>query len=484
MLGCAVESPGDHLRLGRDARAVTIAGTEFNGTPRIVNDCGSGRVTISSEAVPAVKLPAIARPADRRLQPSKPLLFMVAARPRANTQALEGDDTGAIQAALDQAGKAGGGVVLLPAGVYSLRGHLTVPSGVELRGVCEVEHHSRAWGTVVRVYAGRGEANGAPAIAMAANSGLRGLTFYYPEQRYEAIVPYPFLVQGRGAGIWVVNVTGTNPYQFLDFRTCRCDRHHIEYAAGAPLLAGVAVGGGSVGGEVLNVQFNPHYWAWCPFPDCPGVSNDELAHHLNPVWAYQYQNLEGFVFGDCQDEYQFENAVFGSRIGLHFVSENGTGAAGVVLGHGTDGSMVSMAFDGLGPKGVDVLNSQLVAMDAAGVPSTTEKTYVRCGANLRSTARLVNTTLWGYPVNAVVVHGGTLDMDMSGFRMYGPLLVDGGQLNVAASLFVQQMTGVRELAVSGEGKASLLGNLAPQGMRANPDAPAGSVEERLGNRRP
>jgi hypothetical protein len=287
-------------------------------------------------------------------------------------------------------------------------------------------------------------------------------------------------VQGRGAGIYVVNVTAANPYQFIDCKTYRCDGHHIEYAAGAPLRVGIAVGGGSVGGEVMNTQFNSHYWAWCPFPDCPGM---DIATGVNPVWIYQYQNLEAFVFGDCRDELQYQNTVFGSRIGLRFVAENGTGASGVVLGHGSDGSMVSMQFDGLGPKGIDVLNSQLVTMDCAHVPPTSEKTYVRCGAGLRSTARMYNTTFWGTPANAVVVHGGRLDIDLASFCMYAPLLVDGGRLNLTAAFLGQPTAGDRELTVKGEGRADLVGDLSPVGMRPNPDAPAGAITERLANRR-
>jgi len=483
MLGCSVDSPGDHIRLGDQVNAVTIAGTTFGGPARIVNNCTSGKVSITSDHVRATNVPSVPQPADKRLTPARPVLFVVTARPRAAKQALAGDDTSIIQRAMDRAAEAGGGVVLLPAGVYSLRGRLTVPSGVELRGVYDAEHHTRGWGSVVRVYAGRNDEHGAPTIVMERNSGLRGLTFYYPEQRYDAVVPYPFLVQGRGAGIYVVNVTAANPYKLLDFRTYRCDGHHIEYAAGAPLRVGIAVGGGSAGGEVLNVQFNPHYWAWCPFPDGPGMGPADAGAGRNPVWTYQYRNLEAFVFGDCRDEIQYQNTVFGSRTGLHFVAENGTGASGIVLGHGTDGSMVSMEFDGLSPKGLDVIDSQLVTMDCANVPPASEKAYVRCGSGLRSTARMFNTTFWGTPANAVVVHGGGLDIDLASFCMYGPLLVDGGRLQLAAAFLGQPTAGESELAVRTDGYAYLVGNLSPVGMRANSDAPVGAITERLANRR-
>jgi hypothetical protein len=408
---------------------------------------------------------------------------VVGDRPRPPRQALPGDDTPMIQRALARAAKAGGGVVLLPAGVYNLRGRLTVPPGVELRGVYDVEHHTRGWGSVVRVYAGRGDERGAPAIAMLRGSGLRGLTFYYPEQRPDAVVPYPFLVQGRGADVDVVNVTAANPYRFIDLRTYRCDRHHVEYAAGAPLRVGVAVGGGSVGGVVMNVQFNPNFWAWAPFPDCPGLSPADTAAGRNPVWIYEYQNLEAFVLGDCRGETQYQNTIFGSRVGLRFVAESGRGASGTVLGHGTDGSMVAVEIDGLGPGGIDIINPQLVAMDCAHVPPSGEKTYVRCGPALRAAVRMLNATLWGTPANAVVVRGGTLDVDLASFTMYGPLLAEGGRLRLAGAFLGQPTAGDREMTVGPGGRADIMACLSPVGMRSNPDAPAGCIAETLANRR-
>jgi len=44
------------------------------------------------------------------------------------------DDAQAIQSALDAASSAGGGTVFLPPGIYKVSTHLSVPSGVELRG--------------------------------------------------------------------------------------------------------------------------------------------------------------------------------------------------------------------------------------------------------------------------------------------------------------------------------------------------------------
>ena len=52
------------------------------------------------------------------------------------------DNTAAFQAALDAAETNGGGTVYVPAGMFRLNGHITVPTGVELRGIWDVPHHT------------------------------------------------------------------------------------------------------------------------------------------------------------------------------------------------------------------------------------------------------------------------------------------------------------------------------------------------------
>ena len=55
------------------------------------------------------------------------------------------DDTASFQAALDAAQKAGNAVVTVPAGTYSIKGHLRVPSNCELRGDNHFPY--RSWGS-------------------------------------------------------------------------------------------------------------------------------------------------------------------------------------------------------------------------------------------------------------------------------------------------------------------------------------------------
>ena len=156
------------------------------------------------------------------------------------------DDTQALQKALDRAGQDGGGIVFVPGGNYILRGTLSVPSGVELRGIHDVPHHTMGSGSMLHVYPSPGQG---PAITVNARAGLKGLSFSYPDLRIDDVKDYPFLIQGKGEDLYIVHVNCRNPFRFLDLMTYRCDRHYVDYLSGSPLKVGVAVGGGSVQGR-------------------------------------------------------------------------------------------------------------------------------------------------------------------------------------------------------------------------------------------
>jgi len=486
LLGCSITAPGEHVRLGKKTNAVTIAGGTFNGPPRIVNDSGSKLIKITPEPVPESSLPKFPKPEDKTCKPGKSALYIVTDPAWSAKKDGVTDDTAAIQKALDAAAANGGGIVFLPGGEYSVRGHLSIPSGVEFRGVYDVPHHSVGRGSVLRVYAGRNDPAAEPFIVMAAGSGLRGLTFFYPEQKIAAVVPYPFLIQGRGADIYVADICVVNSYSMLDFMTYRCDRHYLDYAAGVALKTGMAVGGGSIGGEIRNCLLQTHYWNRSPLTSSDGSNGFQTvqARH-NQVWEYQHENLEAYVFGDCWNELLYQNVVFGSHTGLHFISQKGTGASGcLVLGYGADGSRIPMAFDGLGPEGVDVINSQLVSMNSTASVPAPDKRHIECGDKLNATARLYNTTLWGQPMaNSVTVNGGTLMLELVSFNEYAPFAIGKGKLVLVNAYLGRPFTESPELEVRDSGQVSLIGTLSPMGMRLDRDTKPASVTDKFANQR-
>jgi|GEM_PF-911078 len=476
LVGCRWRSGGPHLTLGEAVNAVTVAGCTFAGPAVIANRSDSELIRISHEPVSGPALPVVPPPTGKACMPATATLYVATEAAGGARKDGTSDDTAAIQGALDAAARAGGGVVFLPGGEYAVRGRLNIPSGVELRGVYDVPHHTLGKGSTLRVYAGRGDATAPPFITMAARSGLRGVTFLHPEQTLGDIVPYPFLVQGRGADIYVINTSAVNSYQMLDFMTYRCDRHLIDYPAGVALRTGVAIGGGSVDGELRNAQLQTHYWNRSPYPDSPGVMRGPDAPPTNLVWEYQYDHLDAFVLGDCRNQRQFQNCVFGSCRGLRFVLQDGRGASGVVLGHGTDGSKVAAAFDGVGTDGVDLVNSQLVSM-ASSDPDRplAGRRYLTCGPDGGGEARLFNTTFWGQPEFSAVVEGGALVLDLANLTQYSPFAVSGGCLSLASTHLVASVVADHELEVTGTGRAALTCTLSPYGMRPAEGTAPGAI---------
>ena len=92
-------------------------------------------------------LPQIQRKAETRVErPAREVLYVVTDAPWNADASGEKDDTLAIQKALAQAGKDGGGIVFFPGGDYIIRDQLVVPSGVELRGIYDVCRTTRLGG--------------------------------------------------------------------------------------------------------------------------------------------------------------------------------------------------------------------------------------------------------------------------------------------------------------------------------------------------
>ena len=173
------------------------------------------------------------------------------------------DATSAIQATVDRAGRAGGGIVYLPAGWYRVEGRLTVPAGVELRGASAVpnrDEDTRSGGTVLLAYQGRGTAtpDADPAlITLNGNhSGVRGLRVFYPEQNPAVgLVAYPYAIRGNGSGTYVIDVGIPNAYNGIDLATNRNDNFFVGKLDGTFVRHGIVVGhsdNGRIDGVLSN----------------------------------------------------------------------------------------------------------------------------------------------------------------------------------------------------------------------------------------
>lgn len=404
MTGCRLTSSDSKIILGNAVTGASLMGNQIAGGPdRIVNNAGADRLKISSEPFKLESVPDYNGNESRTHKPPQTALYVVTDPEWGAKAEVDQDNTESIQKTLNAASANGGGIVLIPGGNFVIRGHLTIPSGVELRGIHEVPHHTKGEGTFLQVY----PTDDRPTVVMQARSGLQGLSFNHPEQRIEAVKEFPYLIQGQGEGIYLINVNAANPYRYLDLASYRCDSHYVDYMSGAPMVMGISVGGGSVKGEIRNLQFNTHYWGRAPksdfFKNAPkggigGGSSTEL------FWTYQKDHLDALLVSDTTDQFLFQNFVYGSLYGIHFTATEGRGPKNCVShGHGTDGSKVSAYFEKGEPNtSIYMINNEFVSM------SSEDKTYIKLGPEFSSTAALFNTLLWGKPDLFTNVESGTL----------------------------------------------------------------------------
>ena len=168
-----------------------------------------------------------------------------------------------IQAALDEAGKTGG-VVSLPAGVFTVTSTLHVPAGVQLRGPTPVfvrdTSTGEPGGCVLLTYVGDGAT-----VELGENAGVYGLRIFCPLydtktalallQAEDGVTERCVGIKGLGHGVYTYNVGVTATMIGIDFSGC--DEHLIKQTFGCVYRTFAKVGGR--GGVVESCLNNPHF---------------------------------------------------------------------------------------------------------------------------------------------------------------------------------------------------------------------------------
>jgi len=214
------------------------------------------------------------------------------------------DAAKAIQNALDQLGRLGGGIVFLPAGHYRLESSgLDLPEGVALVGSWQKPSSEEAeTGTVIEVYYGALPSENHPAIMLAGeNSCVRNLSIYYPEQypdtkRKPVFDAYPFSI-ATGLYSWgftIRNITLYNSYKGI--RVSSGSAHTIADIYGTVLNQGIITGNGYEFSYMSKVDFRNSFWTNL------AASGDTRIRPLDPAATsalYDYTNtkLTGIQLG-------------------------------------------------------------------------------------------------------------------------------------------------------------------------------------------
>ncbi len=410
---CDFNNGGPQITIGRLARAI-LSGNRFKGGTKIQNNSLYINA-IDSTPLSLNHLPDFPVMSTETHKPSRLVLYIATNAPYNAKGDGTTDNTNPIQNALNQAAADGGGIVFLPPGKYKVTGHLSVPANVELKGSCDVSTAPSGPGSVLEVYADKGNPSGTPFLRLAAGSGIRGLVFDYPQQTAD-LAPnfpaYPYAIQGLGSNIYIINIGIRATYNGIDLFTNKCDNHYVDFLAGQVFNNAIRVGGGSIGGKIVNLQFNTIYYSngsESKFGSWPNSLTDSIG---GATYPYDYDHVNWMELGNCQSEILYNDFVYGALYGLRLLSE-GTGPSGTSLGLGIDGSRHSLSYEGMGTGGFDLINSQIVSLGDSG------NNYIVTNSGFSRQANLYSADFWGNPYNGLSLNGGTLNFQTANFNQPG-----------------------------------------------------------------
>lgn len=454
VLQCSFHGTGLHFEIEDGVTGTQILGCKYGGkVQKKVGEKALGELLYSEEPL---FLPVAPRgghkPYPYKTCPAVKKLFLAADYGAAGDG--ETDNTEAFKKALEEAGKEGG-IVYVPAGWYRFDGSLTIPAGVELRGTFEVPCHTMGGGSVLQPFGNKGSESETAFITLEGGAGIKGIVIHYPEQDPVNPVQYPWSVQARGSRCYVINTVFVNSWLGLDLGTYGSKNHYVSYISGAPIHCGIYAGNNEEEGWIENVQYNPHYWYRC---DLPGKPKGDT---WRAFWHNQIKYLDAIKFGYNEQMHLLNTFVFAARNGLYFTEQKGRGTGGLFIGHGTDGGEKGIYFEEAG--NMDFINTELVTIES---PNT--RIYLSASRNVTGHIKFFNTLMWGAPDYAVVIEGGSLELEQINYVDQGKRAntVKGGNLKLSGGFFYHN---AGHLNVE-DGEASVIGNMtvkALQGRRDN-----------------
>ena len=278
-------------------------------------------------------------------------------------------------------------------------------------------------------------------MILEANSGIRGITFDYPEQYpfAENFVSYPYALQGRGENVYIINISIRNGYNGLDLMSYRCDNHYVEYLAGICVNNSIKVGGGSKGGYIRNYQFNygayhkgseTGYGTW---PNSP-AKEDYDAFLLVMKSKLQHDSVI-IEIGDVEDQLLFDNFSYAGGSNMLFSEENGQSANALIYGQGCDAATRAVEVNAL--ENVTFVNLQLVAFNILGDALEKKMYDFQFNDSFDGKVTVFNFNTWAWPDCTFNIQNGTLNMYGANMTSRGgdlAMVSDKGKLNITGAL--------------------------------------------------
>ena len=480
---------GAAIRLASDITAANILGNSFNNytAGTIASAVPVSRININNDY--AIDFPAmpeydyefapVFKPANAgnfyNVKDFGAMGNSTAGLAGAGASPRKTDDTAAIQAALNQAAADGGGTVFMPGGTYWVRGELFIPEGVQLRGTYDAPHTgkiantaARHFGSVIAVYEDAVNNPDTATINLSANSAVRGITFFYPDQnilRASTGQPatdapgsngqvygdtrvvsdqYPWTVragsaEAKGTGAAVTNIALVNAYNGIDMMTYGGDNMVVADINAYALGQQLQMGGGIVGGWVQDVHFNQCNWQQSNWQNNPRDGID----------AYAGKYIQAFKFGAMKDVYNFQNFTITVDKAVWLVKEDAYVNDGRTNGV-FSGTFNGFAFDS-NQVGLEIEYADTVIfINAMSVTDLPRANWLGTGSlaggpNIRTyptftgSVYYYNGDTWGESWTADIQGGDVTFVQYNSWRAPGPV-VTGGKLSFYGGVFMHQGT--------------------------------------------
>ncbi|MBQ8718169.1 MAG: hypothetical protein IJY66_02760 [Clostridia bacterium] len=439
LTGCTVTSKGTAYANMTGAKASFINTTLTGGDGR------SYDVVTDDQALP---LPDVDYGKTVVIKPKSDKFINLTEAPY-NAPKNGGDITATLQKAIDDL-KETGGMVYLPAGTYTLSDHIDVWAGIEIRGAA-IWSHSFAGPTQINTAFGHNDPNGEALFDLYEGAGLVGISVVYNKQNTNDLQEYSFTVRGRGANVYLMDVTLPTSWNGVDFASYRCDNHYIEYLHGCFLNQGIVIGAGSENGIVRDCHLTPN--CFCVHSDANWWTGPyvELMTHGTP-----------YVIGESKNQILYHNFTYGAYQGL--VVLDGAEDA-YVLSHGVDSGDISAYFSG--DCSVTLVNTELVNLFTAGTAK--HFNYVYTAEDFSGTLNMINTAGWGTSRNAFNLNGdGHINITGSLITAAGAPLMN---LNAGSATVIGLINDTRTTDFkAGDFAISLhiAGNILNSGLRIDP----------------
>lgn len=300
------------------------------------------------------------------------------------------DNANALQAAVDAAAEAGGGVVCLGPGRYRIEGSIHIKPGVTILGDHDAPiGFNQPTNTIILATGGRGTEEGPALFEMGDSSMLRALSIWWPHQKPDDIQPYPWAVRMTGSDNTVECVTFINAYNGIRVGPEANCRHRIRSVHGCFLRRGFYIDNTWEIGRIENCQLHPHWWS-------EGFGGD-----YGKTCEYMMKNLEMFIFGRTDWEYCTNNFVFACKVGWRFIrTENGE-CNGHLTGCGADGTNTAVLVERLQKMGMLITGGEFTVTQ--GKNPVQVRVPKECD---QGSLRFVNCAFWGLGDHVASLEGG------------------------------------------------------------------------------